>query len=50
LGKDTQNKMKEKKSFDKKKKINKGKIKIYLLLKCKTIKTLLFDREETNYK
>jgi len=42
---------KEKKSFDWKKKTkNKGKIKRYLLLKCKTIKTLLFEREETNYK
>jgi hypothetical protein len=29
---------------------NKGKIKRYLLLKCKTIKTLLFEQEETNKK
>jgi hypothetical protein len=27
---------------------NKEKIKRYLLLKCKTIKTLLFEQEETN--
>jgi hypothetical protein len=45
-------KRKEQKLFDwkKKKQINKGKIKRYILLKYKTIKTLLYEREETNYK
>jgi hypothetical protein len=47
LQKDTQNKRKEQKSFDWRKK-NKEKIKRYLLLKYKTIKTLLFEQEETN--
>jgi hypothetical protein len=47
LQKDTQNKKKEHKSFDWRKKY-KEKIKRYLLLKCKTIKTLLFEQEETN--
>jgi len=47
LQKDTQNKRKEHKSFDWRKK-NKEKIKRYLLLKYKTIKTLLFEQEETN--
>jgi rRNA pseudouridine-1189 N-methylase Emg1 (Nep1/Mra1 family) len=47
LQKDTQNKRKKLKSFDWRKK-NKGKIKRYILLKCKTIKTLLFEQDETN--
>jgi hypothetical protein len=45
LQKDTQNKRKEQKSFDWRKK-NKENIKRYLLLKCKIIKTLLFEKEE----
>jgi len=47
LQKDTQNKRKEQKSFDWRKK-KKEKIKRYLLLKCKTIKTLLFEQEKKN--
>jgi rRNA pseudouridine-1189 N-methylase Emg1 (Nep1/Mra1 family) len=47
LQKDTQNKRKKLKLFDWRKK-NKGKIKRYILLKCKTIKTLLFEQDETN--
>jgi hypothetical protein len=47
LQKDTQNKSKEHKSFDWRKKY-KEKIKSYLLLKCKTIKTLLFEQKKTN--
>jgi hypothetical protein len=47
LQKDTQNKSKEHKSFDWREK-NKEKIKRYMLFKYKTIKTLLFEQEETN--
>jgi hypothetical protein len=47
LQKDTQNKSKEQKSFDWREK-NKEKIKRYMLFKYKTIKTLLFEQEETN--
>jgi hypothetical protein len=46
MQKDTQNKMKEQKSFDWRKKKNKENIKRYLLLKCKIIKKLLFEKEE----
>jgi hypothetical protein len=38
--------MKEQKSFDWRKKKSKENIKRYLLLKCKIIKTLLFEKEE----
>ena len=47
MQKDTQNKSKEQKSFDWREK-NKEKIKRYMLFKYKTIKTLLFEQEETN--